>query len=631
MKNKTKIDHQYESFHRRIPFKLIPTNIQGVFTSPGFPEELDPNTASSTTMIKHGLLWSRPSEVNHPGIEVFWKKVFSRKWQEKDRVYPHLVPQPGKTHILRENEKKTDSSFNSNNWSGASIKGNWMSCVGSWSIPTVSQPPEKQGVEGGWNSSSWLGIDGAYGSNDVLQAGIEQRVDSSGNPLYNAWFEWFVPNNPSGTINEISRNKVILEDTSPVSPSITSFYGNIYISWKGDGNDNINVMVSTDNGVTFGKKYISTESSDDTPVLVAGDNNLYIAWKGSSNDNLNVAIVDIDKQTGAPTGFSNKIILEDTSPVRPALAFLDGSLYLAWKGDGNDNLNVMVSEDNGRTFGNKYISSETSPEAPTLCVNNGSLFIGWKGDGNDNLNVAVVNIEETGIPSGFSNKVILGDTSPIGPALVSLNGYLFLGWKGDGNDNLNIIPSMDNGQSFGNKFISPETSSDSPSLTTHNGNLYITWKGSGNDNLNVSRVDVSGFTIPPYVNQVNIPNFPVKPGDTVYCSVQYISNRTAGLIHFANNTTGEHFSVTLVPPPGATFNGASIEWIMEAPDNGLPNSSLPKFTPVHFTGAYGCGPGTVGDPKNADIWNIVDNSVNPPKTLTNVALSSDSVTINFIG
>jgi hypothetical protein len=66
-----------------------------------------------------------------------------------------------------------------------------------------------------------------------------------------------------------------------------------------------------------------------------------------------------------------------------------------------------------------------------------------------------------------------------------------------------------------------------------------------------------------YIFQTNIPNFPVGAGYQVYCSVQYINNRTAGSIFFANETTGQHFSITLAPPPGATFRGNMIERIME--------------------------------------------------------------------
>ena len=105
---------------------------------------------------------------------------------------------------------------------------------------------------------------------------------------------------------------------------------------------------------------------------------------------------------------------------------------------------------------------------------------------------------------------------------------------------------------------------------------------------------------------------------------------TAGLIYFANWTTGQNFSLTLVPPPGATFNGVSAEWIMEAPNGGEPGTALPSFTAVQFTDAFACTASQVtGDPQNGDTWNIVNNAVNPAQTLTSVAVNSGSVTIRL--
>jgi len=294
------------------------------------------------------------------------------------------------------------------------------------------------------------------------------------NMTYEAWIR-----NPATII------KVTLPDTSPKSPALASLNGRLYLGWKGDGNDNLNVEYSADDGVTFGNKYTSPETSPQAPALCVHNGNLYIAWKGDGNDNLNVARVNISGNS--ITGFVNKVILPDTSPVSPALASLNGRLYLAWKGDGNDNLNVEYSADNGATFGNKYTSPETSPQPPTLCVNNGKLYIGWKGDGNDNLNVALVNISGNSV-TGLTNKVTLPDTSPVSPTLASLNNNLYLGWKGDGNDFLNVEYSNNNGVSFGGKYTLAETSPQAPALCVQNGSLFIAWKGDGNDNLNVARL-----------------------------------------------------------------------------------------------------------------------------------------------
>jgi hypothetical protein len=321
--------------------------------------------------------------------------------------------------------------------------------------------------------------------------------------------------------------------------------------------------------------------------------------------------------------------LGDTSPASPSLASNNGTLYLAWKGDSNDNLNVMSSTDEGRTFGNKMTSPETSDTAPALAANNGQLFIAWKGSGNDNLNVAVVDTDvSTGNATGISRKTILGDTSPERPSLVGMNGYLFLSWKGDSNDNLNVMVSLDNGATFGGKMTSGETSPFATALTANNGQVFIAWKGDGNDQLNVAPVSVVGFAEPAYQNQTNIANFPVNPGDKVTCAVSYLA-KTAGVINFSNQTTGQRFTVTLAPPATATFSGETVEWIMEAPGGGLPITSLPKFTPVTFTSAFGCNSGdtVVANPQTSSTVNIVSTT----KTLTSVTTGDDTVTISFTG
>jgi hypothetical protein len=81
----------------------------------------------------------------------------------------------------------------------------WSTAVGTWQVPTVSEPLQSSGavtsdvalLTNGWESVTWVGIDGDGASTtstgDVLQAGTQQALvdDDLTNPKYSTWFEWF--------------------------------------------------------------------------------------------------------------------------------------------------------------------------------------------------------------------------------------------------------------------------------------------------------------------------------------------------------------------------------------------------------------------------------------------------------
>jgi hypothetical protein len=180
----------------RVPYKLIPTALPGAFITPAPPADFDPNTASPAALIKHGFLWRRPGKGDAPVLRAAWERVFSRRWRPEDRIVPELKPQVGKTHNLRGARRLADGTNSSSVWAGSVVQGKWTGVIGFWSIPTVSQSLLPQGTEpgGGWDSSSWVGLDGGLpGSNDVLQVGVQQKVDANGYAQYVAWFEWAAP------------------------------------------------------------------------------------------------------------------------------------------------------------------------------------------------------------------------------------------------------------------------------------------------------------------------------------------------------------------------------------------------------------------------------------------------------
>ena len=80
-------------------------------------------------------------------------------------------------------------------------------------------------------------------------------------------------------------------------------------------------------------------------------------------------------------------MLGDTSQRGPALASHNGRLYLAWKGVGNNRLNLIFSDNNAASFDGKTSFGDTSDNPPALASGR-RLCWAWSGFGNQKLNVA---------------------------------------------------------------------------------------------------------------------------------------------------------------------------------------------------------------------------------------------------
>ncbi len=178
--------------------KLLPTNVPGVFAFPPMPRDLDPNSAPTATMIKHGLLWRRPTEQDHPAMRSAWYRAFAEGLPAKEHAVPHITHLPKRIHKPSHFDKPLDGlCLPSPVWSGAVVRNPWpdwtgvRTVVGTWVVPTVSKPTWPAGIDGGWISSSWIGLGGytePKSASPLLQAGVTHDVDPSGIPNYYAWF-----------------------------------------------------------------------------------------------------------------------------------------------------------------------------------------------------------------------------------------------------------------------------------------------------------------------------------------------------------------------------------------------------------------------------------------------------------
>ncbi len=186
-----------------------------------------------------------------------------------------------------------------------------------------------------------------------------------------------------------------------------------------------------------------------------------------------------------------KVTLAESSPSAPALAACRGNLYLAWRGEGKFQLNLIVSKDKGASFSNKITLSEVSPDGPALACDDTILYLGWTGTDKNRLIVAQVKLDASGNPVGLNDKTELEEKSPVRPALAVLDGALYLGWRGDGTDELNVMVSTDKGEHFKAKATAYEKTTYAPALASHRGSLYLSWSGKEDNRINVARITIA--------------------------------------------------------------------------------------------------------------------------------------------
>jgi hypothetical protein len=145
----------------------------------------------------------------------------------------------------------------------------------------------------------------------------------------------------------------------------------LFVGWKGSGNDALNsaeVQFSLDGTriAVFAPKqilpagdpdHLHFASSDHGPALLSygqddifggePQSNLFMAWRDNFQD-LDEMLGIGGSESGLDFGNQQPHFDQETSDLGPALAKVvfdePGDLYIAWKGAGNDNLNVARVE-----------------------------------------------------------------------------------------------------------------------------------------------------------------------------------------------------------------------------------------------------------------------------------------------
>jgi hypothetical protein len=221
------------------------------------------------------------------------------------------------------------------------------------------------------------------------------------------------------------------------------------------------------------------ETSIDGPALASFFDNFeglgsvtIIGWTGTDTQHHLNLIRSSDGPANGVTHFKDKLILKDTSFVRPAVVYVPGPLevtVVAWTGtDAAHTLNVIW--DAYGTPQKLTLRGETSIGAPALTYFNGDLILAWTGtDAHHSLNILPIGVAGPHI----GTKTVLSQfSSPSGPTLSTFSNAtssrLVLNWTTSGQ-HLNQAYSTD-----GTRFTAslgatglPELSAAAPSSQYH--------------------------------------------------------------------------------------------------------------------------------------------------------------------
>jgi hypothetical protein len=511
------------------------SNIQGLiirtFTPP--PAGFDALRASDRELLVYGFP-TRPDPTAQPDLHAKWAAIYAKPLQHitpSFRLQQNVTHGPG--HQNATDPRLVQHALSFNNWSGAVASppaGDTFSWVaGVWKVPAPRSPAGR--CDGDWYySSTWIGIDGANGSQDVLQAGTEQDeqcVNGQVQQNLYAWWEWFpansvaVDNFPvsvgdsisclicagSSTTAEVfltNQTKNIHTAFGITAPGTTSLIGNC-AEWIVERPSVNNVLTQLpDYGeADFTESFAGTakratvNAGSATTAIMTDDfcNNISVgaitgtqalkcnytlpnvplmlaAWKGVSNDQ-GIYFATFDGAFFRPQQNIGGI----GSSVGPATALFNGKVFMAWKGV-NDDQGIYFSSLTGNSWApQQKIAGIGTSYRPALAVFNGRLFMAWKGVSNDQ-GIYFSSFDGASW-AGQQNIGGVGTSGAV--ALATFNGRLFMAWKGVSGDQGIYFSSFDGSRWAAQQKVAGVGTSLGPSLAVFQNRLFMAWKGVSGD------------------------------------------------------------------------------------------------------------------------------------------------------
>jgi hypothetical protein len=227
--------------------------------------------------------------------------------------------------------------------------------------------------------------------------------------------------------------------------ALAEFNGKLYLLYTGTDR-RLNLFSTTDgvswgNKITFSSGLVSTKFQ---PGMTAHAGRLVISFS------------DVDQRINILHAATPEVeafwILElyaggavPNSRYGLSMASFDGKLLNAYVGTDSDHfLNLQSLRDYG--FGGinpGYVSSDSSDDGFWITPFNGALHVAWRGSGNDNLNIGEFSVGALSSALGTTGGPVplrrTAAQSALGPSLGALGNRLFILWKGS-DERVNLQP-----------------------------------------------------------------------------------------------------------------------------------------------------------------------------------------------
>jgi len=210
---------------------------------------------------------------------------------------------------------------------------------------------------------------------------------------------------------------------------------------------------------------------------------LYMAWRSVEHDELLYWAVSFDGKWWSP----QQVLSDRSSLSAPALAVFKDQLFMAWRGDGDDNLWWATYDGNAelKWSNQSPLRDRGSALGPALGVFQDRLYMAWRGvqDAGHDDDILYWAAYDPENPFRWTPQRPLGDrASQAEPALAAFQGQFFMAWRGvTGDENLywaTFDPNDPRGWTDQHR-LDDRASAEGPALAVFQNKLYMVWRGVG--------------------------------------------------------------------------------------------------------------------------------------------------------